>query len=795
MPTTADVTTTNAELIIEDDPQISSCKGLFNDFKESFSKSMIQGNMKQMLTDYESMCEQHYQLLRRLLTKVVPGQEKFVRTVEMMNLVNQERCTWRLLTSLFADREQAKTSQPMEVSQNIVTAQDLICHLYDNDAKVRQAQLVVDWLEQNALDQLEDIYDPVKFFTDKMGAWWNTLHALNQKKPSFHSERTHVTKLDPDAPTRQKLPLTDLDVEDEGRLSNFIFACIQAGQLDEAQNLCTKVGEVWKAAAMEGWRLYHDPNLSGLGQGGTLNPVSGNPNRDLWKTVCWRLASDEKVSRCERAIYAAFCGHLEALLPSCKTWHDHLWAFMRVFVDQRVEEHLHTHYVGLRPLRALPDGFASKRISVESVFQELSSSTNEDVRQQSKYRFHLIQQYIILSDMDSLVEEVHEWARDEAHPPAPQFLRCLAHLLLFLQATGATSKDGQVAAVVEAYVSHLIDTDQRPLVAAYVATLPSHLQVHLYATFLKGIRGTEERKSCLKYAEESGLTVNSITRMLVETVRSENLAEATCSDTNQVSDSDQEKIDAIEWMTFDPLQRSEAMKQANAIMRSFLASKKLLACKKAFDQLPVKSIDVIFKNTLQQTGNTELSNEDGNAVKEYLCIKAYLDAHDAFNEWFAHYHGRKPTLPEPPSAANYMERVAHEHRVKEHKVEVAQWQSSLDQLTKRAEESLYNVLLFVTGGWMVDQNDVSQEEGGRLHQMRLLRQLCLPQICFLLHTVLHSTKQHHACLQLADLVASENHLLYRSFGREELQKLLSKIRESCLELLDAKLDPLGYELA
>lgn len=127
-----------------------------------------------------------------------------------------------------------------------------------------------------------------------------------------------------------------------------------------------------------------------------------------------------------------------------------------------------------------------------------------------------------------------------------------------------------MAAVVEAYVSHLIDTDQRPLVAAYVATLPSHLQVHLYATFLKGIRGTEERKSCLKYAEESGLTVNSITRMLVETVRSENLAEATCSDTNQVSDSDQEKIDAIEWMTFDPLQRSEAMKQANAIMRSFL---------------------------------------------------------------------------------------------------------------------------------------------------------------------------------------------------------------------------------
>lgn len=32
-------------------------------------------------------------------------------------------------------------------------------------------QLVVDWLEQNAHDSLQDLYDSVEFFTDKMGAW------------------------------------------------------------------------------------------------------------------------------------------------------------------------------------------------------------------------------------------------------------------------------------------------------------------------------------------------------------------------------------------------------------------------------------------------------------------------------------------------------------------------------------------------------------------------------------------------------------------------------------------------
>lgn len=33
---------------------------------------------------------------------------------------------------------------------------------------------------------------------------------------------------------------------------------------------------------------------------------------------------------------------------------------------------------------------------------------------------------------------------------------------------------------------------------------------------------------------------------------------------------DKKKIDAIDWLVFDQQQREEAMKQANAVMRSFL---------------------------------------------------------------------------------------------------------------------------------------------------------------------------------------------------------------------------------
>lgn len=54
-----------------------------------------------------------------------------------------------------------------------------------------------------------------------------------------------------------------------------------------------------------------------------------------------------------------------------------------------------------------------------------------------------------------------------------------------------------------------------------------------------------------------------------------------------------------------------------------------------------------------------------------------------------------------------------------------------------------------------------EEDVERKHQLKLLRQLCLPAMCFLLHTVLHSTKQYQQCLKLADVISSEQHKIYQ----------------------------------
>ena len=61
--------------------------------------------------------------------------------------------------------------------------------------------------------------------------------------------------------------------------------------------------------------------------------------------------------------------------------------------------------------------------------------------------------------------------------------------------------------------------------------------------------------------------------------------------------------------------------------------------------------------------------------------------------------------------------------------------------------------------------------------MVLLRKLCLPMLCFLLHTILHSTGQYQECLQLADMVSSERHKLYlvssRTFALLNFNDLMS----------------------
>ncbi|KAG7320612.1 hypothetical protein KOW79_016465 [Hemibagrus wyckioides] len=603
----------------------------------------------------------------------------------------------------------------------------------------------------------------------------NTLHTLKLRRDQTSTSsfsRPLVTELDPDAPIRQKRPLADLDREDDARLLRYIYTLIRAGMTNEAQRLCKRCGQAWRAATLEGWKLYHDPNYS---EGGAeLQPVEGNPHRCVWKLCCWRMAEEEKFNRYERAIYAVPSGNLRQLLPELR-------------------------YSGLthEELDELPREYLEASWTMEKVFEELQATESKRVLDATKEHYHIIQKFVILGDLDGLLEEFGDWLGKT--PPLPaHLLRFMTHLVLFYRCLGMQLKEEVCMDVLKAYISLLVKEKQVELIAFYVSHLPADVGVSQYARFLEEVTETEQRRRCLELAREAGLDVAAVTKTVVETVRERDGEEFSHHDLTPALDTgttaeDHQKIDVIDWLVFDPAQRAEALKQSNAIMRKFLAAKKHEAAKLVFAKVPEDSMREIYQQWEEQGMNTPLPAEEENAIREHLCVRAYLEAHEAFNEWFRHMNS-PPLKPTPPTQAKFKETVAYEMKEKDYKSDYEKWQGRLDALTEDVKERIYNVLLFVDGGWMVDVREDAEVDSERSIQMALLRRLCLPMMTFLLLTVLQRTERHQESLRLADIIASDQHRLYEVFSKDELQKFLQKIRESSLLLLDKGLDPLGYEL-
>jgi len=792
-------------MLLDDDPALAASDSIFTDFTSQLCSHTAEQQVFELISEYESTCNAQVTAIQKLLQRVAPAHTKYNKVKATLNQLNGEMKTWRLIGLLYRDRLEKEQHIDVNIEESMmvesfdknVSDKTIVTTLYEKEASIRQAQLVVDWLEKNSEEKLGSYYDRVEFFSNQTSSWENTLHnlqAVGEGVP-YRSDRMFCQKLDPDAPIRSGQPLADLDQEDELRLLTFVFACIRAGQLDEAQKLCSRCGQSWRAATLEGWRLYHDPNYD---DNASLEPVAGNPYRDIWKVACWRLAEDERFPLVERAIYASLSGNLKALLPACSTWSDQLWAYIRCMVDTRVEQEIRIQTTAERTPEQLPANYWDKPMSMDSIFRELQASPYDNIKSESRQKFETVQKYIILGDIDALLEEIYEWCKDDGQRPSPHLTRFLAHLILFLRAIGLSAKEEVCIVVLETYIATLIEAKRNELVATYVSKLPQPLQVEWYAKFLEGITETSARYESLSLAQEAGLDVAAITKRVVENIRTYNRPEFTIDtelpiDT-AISVEDQQKIDAIEWLVFNPSQRSEAIRQANAVMRTFLALKKQSAAQAVFNKIPSGSIDVIIKNWQMQTGSTELSAEDDNTIREYLCIQAFLDAQDSFNDWFDHYHKAKPSSPPAATGPTFTERVAYEHKEKQYQAELERWQHSLMLQSKTTVDKIYNVLLFVDGGWMVDQRKEACVDESRALQMSRLRSMCLPALCLLLHSVLHCTGQYQKCMQLADIMASEQHQLYTIFSHDELCRFLQKLQESSVELLNKDLDPLGYPL-
>ena len=786
----------SASILVEKDPEIFGSGVLFSSFRESLEMYPHAGQVFDLTANYEKLCREHSQKLLMFIAQVDPTGKRFQRTNKMINQLYQECYTWRLIGSLIKDRLQTEDEQVngMDTEESLINEQfpsfkKAVDKLFSREPSARYCQLIVDWLEKNAEDKLNDFIatDNIQFASDSI-SWEHTLHKLKQ---SFDVKDTHriITEMDPDAPIRQKRLLADLDEADDAKLIKFVFMFLRAGKLDDAKKLCMKYGQSWRAATLDGWRLWHDPNFDS--NDNEINVTEGNPFGLFWKVCCWKLCEDKDVNIYEKAVYAALSGNLQQLLKICKSWEDCLWAFFKVLVDGKVE--LELRLLSPNDAETLPKEYyeATEELTPQKIFDELESHQDKNVQAEGKEIFHVFQKLMILDEPKILLKEM-ESLIDNKSRASSHMLRFVTHVVLFFQSAGLELSEDLYVKVLQNYIATLIAKNLWEQVALYTAKLPSHLQVETYAEFLEKVEAANDREHYAELAKKAGLDVNAITKQVVENIRESNPDEMQVD--SGISTGDAKKIESINWLILEPNQHIEAVLQANAIIRGFLSSKKLEAAKEVFKKLPKDSIDIIHKIWETKAGSTILPPEYENAKKEYLCIKAYLDAHSAFDAWFKHYHNNAPKKPKKQRVVTFKDQITYEASMKEYTSNYEIWKKTLDTHVAHVSDKIYNVLLFPEG-WMVDVKLDEDQSSSRQMQLKHIQVVSIPLLCLLLQSVLHSSGKYKECLQIADVIQGEQRKLYTAFSKTDLQKLIGLLKDSSLSLLNEGQDFLGYDIA
>jgi hypothetical protein len=169
-------------------------------------------------------------------------------------------------------------------------------------------------------------------------------------------------------------------------------------------------------------------------------------------------------------------------------------------------------------------------------------------------------------------------------------------------------------------------------------------------------------------------------------------------------------------LLIDSSMRSELLVEANTLMRGFLLRRQIEAVKSTFQLVPMDTISILIDQWKARTGLTDLPPEVQSSIREYVCVKAYLDALDAFNDWFTRFHHSKPK-----------------------------------------------------------KTAIQQPQRDLMRQNAQLRQTCVPHAALLLSNVLFSTQQHEKCLELVNVIAAEPQALHKVCSTEQLNQLIKHI--------------------
>lgn len=390
------------------------------------------------------------------------------------------------------------------------------------------------------------------------------------------------------------------------------------------------------------------------------------------------MAENKKINEFTRAYLGVFCGHLESLLePLNNSWFDLFWAYLKVQIDIFVESQLRS--TSTKSYMDMPKKYWDNKMTLQDVFDELHAHKNTSVSGMAKHEMTIIRKYLILDDIPELMRNMSTWLDNLKNDG--QMLRFITHIVLFMRQIDRRHQEDIADKIIQTYVEFLINgASDAHLVSYYTAALPAKQQIDLYSKYLEQIHETSARRNALEEAQSSGLDVNTITAHTVHSIRLKQDSPGSEKQlTGSISAMDEEKISALEWLTFNTDQSGELLWHANAMIRTFLGESKIEVVRKAFKMIPQNVSQQIFSN---YGSKDNLPAKIECSIKEYYCHLTYLGALDSYNDWLRLYHS-KPKQPELVSAnAHFTERMALEHKEHAYLAELERWKLNLLEQTQ-----------------------------------------------------------------------------------------------------------------
>lgn len=375
----------------------------------------------------------------RSFESVVPSIESFNPlddNVEELRQWQSELATWELVHTLFklyypepgSDPEAEKKSKldAIGTMHPYTSNNDIWDHFLLHDDQAKEKVIILRWLEKTAKENESDIGSITAQLEASSGkttntwtsGWLDTKSHIKQAKRMRPNEQLLptdtvlkpagstgelITRLDPDAPSRQSRHIMKSDEYYERALWMVCYEMLRRGMpWHEINEWCKERNEAWRGVSIGVAYESHpngSPNLSG--------PTVGYLFRRVCLYACRGIASPY-----EAAVYGILSGDAKSIEPICRNWDDHLYARYNALLLSRFDEYLSKNH----PDR-VPESMSQKFVFRDAVanFKDWKTSSTEvvDILKQQKATatqsnspIKLIQGAIISRTIGDLVHHV-----------------------------------------------------------------------------------------------------------------------------------------------------------------------------------------------------------------------------------------------------------------------------------------------------------------------------------------------------------------------------------------------------